>query len=84
MYIPQIMHIKATNITVATISWKYDVARFGPKGSRVNSYTPEKVINAVYAFVVLPRGAWWNPWVRSMIPKILVYENLSYEAFQLR
>ena len=32
-------------------------ATTGPKGSRVNSYTPEKVINAVYAFVVLLRGA---------------------------
>ena len=52
MYLSQIMYIRPTNTTVAMISWKYDGARFGPKGSRVNSYTPEKVINAVYAFVV--------------------------------
>ena len=39
------------------ISLKYDGARFDPKGSRVDSYTPEKVINAVYASVVLLRGA---------------------------
>ena len=39
------------------ISYKLDGARFGPKGSIVNLYTPEKVINAVYAFVLLPKGA---------------------------
>ena len=43
MYISQFMHIRPTNTTVALISWKNDGARFGPKGSRVNSYTPEKV-----------------------------------------
>ena len=47
MYISQIMYIRPTNTTVAMISWKYDGARFGPKGSRVKSYTPEKVIDVV-------------------------------------
>ena len=30
---------------------------FGPKGSRVNRYTPEKVMNAVYALVAKVKGA---------------------------
>ena len=37
--------------TVAMISWKYEGARLGPNGSRVNWYTPEKVINDEYALV---------------------------------
>ena len=66
MYIVQIMYIRPTNTTVAMISWKHDGARFGPKESRVSLYTPENVINAVYAFVVLLRGAWWYPCVMPM------------------
>ena len=58
MYVSQIIKISPASTTVAMISWKYDGARLGPKGSSVNWYTPEKVMNAVYALVAKVKGAW--------------------------
>ena len=52
------------------ISWKNYGARLGSNSSRMNWYTPEKVIKAVYALVARVKRAWWYPWIRSLIPKI--------------
>ena len=43
--------MRPASTTVAMISWKYDGARLGLKGSRGNWYTPEKVIKAVSVLV---------------------------------
>ena len=59
IYISQIKCISPASTTVAMISWKYDGLRLGPYGSRVKWYTPEKLINAVYALVARIKGAWW-------------------------
>ena len=60
------------------IYWRYDEACFGPKGSRVNWYTPEKVINAVYALIAKVKGAMVSLCKVHDTKDFLVSDHLSF------
>jgi hypothetical protein len=57
-YTSQMKYINPTSMTEAIISWKYDGARLGPNGRRVNWNIPANVINAVNILVPKLIGAW--------------------------
>ena len=60
---------ESPNTSVAITLWKYGGADIVPMATRVHSYIPPLVMNAVRCLEATPMGAWKNPDVKSMTTK---------------